>query len=87
MNDDPIDVLFPEDRAWLRAHGWKEPPPQPHWVDGDFVVQCRTCGTPLSVEYFELVILSRDEPVARRAAEPVEGVLERPAPDCAGGPS
>lgn len=52
--DDPLVALTPDDRAWLRAHGWREPPPEPRWVDeegGDMVIRCGRCGRDVPLEY------------------------------------
>ena len=52
--DDPIDALTIEDRQWLVDHGWIEPPPRPHWDNGELVVTCRECAEDIPVDYIEV---------------------------------
>jgi hypothetical protein len=81
VSDDFLDALLPDDRAWLRAHGWTEPPPRPHWVDGDLVVECPACGEQVPVEYTELMTFASTEPVGYVTDE--VGALRRHEPNCA----
>lgn len=79
--DDPREALTSEDRAWLREHGWNEPPPRPRQVEDRLVVDCRECGAELEVEHVEVTTYSMTV-VLRYMAENPSDVLARHRPDC-----
>jgi hypothetical protein len=75
--------LTPEDRRWLRAHGWTPPTPIPVWDEqaDELVITCPDCSSRLVVEHVELVMWSSTEPVGRHATDTAE-VMARHNREC-----
>jgi hypothetical protein len=61
------DYLTPEDRRWLRDHGWAPPPLRPRWDEDaeEMVAACPDCGARLAFAYDEVFVFSQVEPVKR----------------------
>jgi hypothetical protein len=74
--------LTPEDRRWLRAHGWTPPPPRPVWDDEaeEMVVKCPDCGERLVVEHEDAIVFHRAGPL--RIVGEVGPVLKAHARKC-----
>ena len=78
------DHLTPEDRRWLRAHGWTPPPPRPVWdaQAEEMAVKCPDCGDRLVVEHEDAFVFNRAQPL--RFVGEVEPVLKTHERQCRG---